>query len=242
MFGCENCGFSLQHRDGHVTPCPKCGGERWGIRKHVEHPLAVCQELGAVSSNAEGEILAERIQKTDFNTSASVTADLGKPSRISVERRRPILGFEEEGAAVEALADPYNRLRKTDYLVEEKTEENFEYADRVLTSHNYKPARINVQIRNLDDEIIAGINKLGAVDVDRTASGIVALMSGAIEDKANIDPQLKAETILLLMLPAPLGEAIRQSIDRHEFGCKGFREIWISSFHEEPFPLNAKNS
>ena len=239
MSKCVNCGYSVERRDNDVTACPKCGGERWKIAMHLQDTLTMYDESGATTTNAEGDIVAERIQKTDLNTSANLTADRGKPSKISVERKRRVPGFEEEGAAAEVLVNSYNKLRKTSYHVDQKTAEDSDYPDRILRSENDKPAYINIQIRHLDTKIIAGIGKQGVVDADRTATDFVTLISGAIDDKANIDPQLKAKTILQLMLPAPLGEAIKQTIDENEFGCKGFKEIWISPFHEESFPLNA---
>lgn len=237
-FKCTNCGYSVEHRDNNVTPCPRCGSKRWEITKHFQDTLTPYDELSATATNDQGDIKAERIQKTDLNTSANLLADLGKPSKISVKRKKRVSGFDEEGIAAEALVNYYNKLRKTSYQVDEKTEEDSDYADRVFTSENDKPAHINVQIRQLDTKIIADIGKRGSVGVNRTAADIVNLISGAIYDKANIDPKLKADTILLLTLPAPLGMMIKRTIDENDFNSMGFKEIWILPFHEDAFPIN----
>lgn len=238
MFECVNCGHSVQRcRTDDVKPCPKCGGERWSVTRNAEDKLTVYDELGAAVTNKQGELVAERIQKTDLNTSANLSADAGKPSKISVERKDRVGGFEEEGAAAEALANSYNKERKTSYRIEQKTKEDGDYADRVFTSSDDDPERLNVQIRHLDTEIIAGVGKQGAFDGDRTAADVAASIRGAIDDKANVDPKVKAETILQLMVPAPLGKGIRRAIEDSVFDRKGFKEIWISPFHEESFPL-----
>lgn len=239
MFKCAKCGYTVQHRDNDVTPCPECGGENWDITMNIQDTLTVADELDVTATNDQSDILAERIKKTDLNTSANFTSDLGKPSKISVQRKTRIDGFEEEGTAADAMVNCYNKLRKTSYQVAEKPGEDSDYADRVLISESDKPVRINVQIRHLDPAIIADLGRQGAVDADRTAPDMVTLIICAIEDKANIDPRLKEETILQLILPTPLGKAIRQTIDENKFDRRGFKEIWISPFREESFPLNA---
>lgn len=205
---------------------------------HDEDKVTVYDEFSATATNEEGDIVAERIKKTDLNTSSNLTADLGKPSKISVERKERIRGFEEEDAAAQALRTSYNKLRKTNYQIEEKTEEDSDYADRVFTSQTDDPDRINIQIRHLDTKIIETIGKQGTVDAHRTAQEVITSIRDAIDVKANVDPRLKPKTILQLMLPAPLGKAIRQTIDATTLDCRGFKEIWISPFHEESFPLN----
>ncbi len=237
MLKCARCGYSVIPREKVVTSCTQCGGGHLDLA--VRENWLSLDELALTATNAQGEFVHERIQKTDLNTSANLAADLGKPSKISVERKNRITGFEEEGAAAEALVNSFNKLRRTSYYVQEKPEEDSDYADRVFTSKDDATGRINIQIRHLDSEIIAGIGPPGRVEVDRTVLDVITSISGAICHKANIDPKLKADTILLLMLLAPLGEAIRQAICENVFDCKGFKEIWILPFHEEAFPLNA---
>jgi hypothetical protein len=226
-----------------------------GVEKHVplargesREPKAVCafaqdslrtyEELGFDVRNKRGQLVAEGIQKTDLNTSANLIADVGKPSRISVVRKKRVTTFEEEGAAAEALVDALNKKRGTNYHVEEKTKEDNDYPDRVFISENDNPTRICVQMRHLDTEIIAGVGKNGAFVADRTAPDIIASIRDAIDDKATVDSKMKAETVLQLIVPAPLGAGIRQAIEKNLFDLKEFKEIWISPFHEESFPLN----
>ena len=237
MFTCSNCNYSVERRENDVILCPQCGSKRWVITMHVKDKVIFYDELGATLTNDEGDIVAERIQKTDLNTSANLTADMGKPSKIAVERKERVTGFEEEGAAAEALLTSYNKLRNTSYKVEIKAEEDCDYADRIFTSPTDDPVRINIQISHLDPEIIADIGKHSAADALRTAEDVITSIRDAIDKKAKIDQALKANTILLLRFPAPLGEAARQSILATTYDCKGFKEIWISPFHEESFAL-----
>lgn len=82
----------------------------------------------------------------------------------------------------------------------------------------------------------------GTLDGVRTAEDIVASTCNAIDDKANVDPRIKEKTILQLIAPAPLGMEIRQTVEKNLFDFKGFKEVWVSPFHEEPFPLNRSQS
>ena len=75
---------------------------------NVENTLNVYDELGVTATNKDGDIVAERIQKTDLNTEASLTADAGSPSRMSVGRNERVDGFQEEGEAANALVQFYN--------------------------------------------------------------------------------------------------------------------------------------
>lgn len=237
-FKCENCGHTVQHTGPNaVAPCPQCDGERWKITIKVEDTIPVYDEFDATATNKEGDIVAERIQKTDLNTSANLTTDAGQPSKVAVERKSRVDGFEEEGVAAEALAKCYNKARGTDYIVEKKAGEDSDYADRFFLSESDNPSRINIQIRHLDSEIIARIGRDGEFDGDRTPADVIASIRHAIEDKANVDPAVKAQTILQLMVPAALGACIRQAVHSDTFDHKGFKEIWISTFHEDSFPL-----
>jgi hypothetical protein len=235
-FTCAICGNTVQPSDA-VTPCPRCGGERWSISKKLGDSFTLYDELEGRNTNKDGDIVAERVQKTDLNTSVDLTADIGKPSKVSVERKNRILGFEEEGAAAETLVNCYNKVRGTSYVVEEKPEEDSDYADRVFSSGSDNPNRVNIQIRHLDTEIIVGISKQGTFGGDRTPVDVIASIRAAIDDKAKVDPVVKRQTILLLQVPAALGVGIRRAIENCRFDHKGFKEIWISPFHEESFPL-----
>ena len=208
------------------------------LELHVTDTLTLRDELAATVTNKQGQIAAERIQKTDLNTRATLAADFGTPAMISVDRNEQVGGFEEERAAAEALVNSYNKGRNTSYEVEPKLEEDHNYADRVFVSLNDEPCRINIQMRHLDTEIIAGVGKHGTFKGNLAATDVVASIRDAIDDKAKVDPKLKAESILQLIVPAPFGTGIKKTIEGNIFDCKGFREIWISPFHEDSFPLN----
>ncbi len=237
---CADCGYCVERSSSdNVKRCPKCGSEKWLINIVVQDSARCYEEFGLTATNKQGQIVGERIQKTDLNTRADFSADLGKPSKIRVNRENRVVTFEEEGAAAVALIGCYNRIRCTNYKVEEKTQEDNDYADRVFISEKDQPIRMNVQIRHLDGEIIGTLGKYGMFDGDRITADVIASIQAAIDDKAIVDPELKAKTILQLILPSPLGTMMRQMIENNLLDFKGFKEIWISPFHEESFPLKA---
>jgi hypothetical protein len=216
-----------------------CGGARWSTSVNVVDNLALYDELGLAVTNTDGELVAERIQKTDLNTNASLAADLGSPSKISVERTTPVDGFDEEGVVAEALVKSYNKLRRTNYRVVPKTEEDSDYADRVFTSESDEPPQLNVQISHFESDIVANVGRSGTFDGERSNEDILQSIAAAIQAKANVDPKVKELTILQLIVPAPIGEGLKQSIQSHSFNTQGFLGVWVSPFHEESFPLTS---
>lgn len=194
-------------------------------------------EFEMTATDKERGIVAERIAKKDKNTSANLATDAGHPSQITVARKRRVKGFVEEGQAVIGLAQAYNSLRGTHYCVEPKAQEDYGYADRVLLSVNDQPRRVNVQVRNLDTGIIADIGRQDQFHGHRAPNDLITLVREAIDDKARVDAATKGQTILLLIIPTPLGQIIRREVEKEPFDFGGFLDVWIAPFHEEPFAL-----
>src|SRR5207237_9436731 len=93
---CSKCGYSVQRSGSdEIKSCPQCGNESWTKSVAVQDSLRVYEELGLAARDKVGEIVAERIQKTELNTSANLSADRDNPSRICVDRKRRVAGFEE---------------------------------------------------------------------------------------------------------------------------------------------------
>jgi hypothetical protein len=194
-------------------------------------------EFAATAVHANGEVFAERMEKTDGNTSACLAADAGRPTIVSVQRTKGVTNFDDEGIVVGSLAIAYNAFRGTADAVEEKPREDNEYPDRVLVSHHDDPARLIVQVRNLDDEMIGGLGRDRHFNASQTIDERIAKIDAAISDKAKLDRGVKSKTILLLWLPSPIGQMTKQLIQQHVFDLRGFKAIWISPFHEKCFPL-----
>jgi hypothetical protein len=238
-FKCQNCGCTVgRSSTDPQEDCPQCGKRCCTINIEFEEQLQLFDEFAITATNQKGGIVAERSEKADGVTSARLSADDGTPSKISVQRSQRVRGFADEGSAVESLVKAFNVLKGTQYAVEEKTKEDSDFADRILVSEHDKPATINVQVRNLDTEIIAGLGKHGAFDGDRTTDDLITHIDDAIADKANIDRALKERTILLLAIPAAIGQKAKQELQEHGFEIKGFWEVWVSPFHEDCFRLN----
>jgi hypothetical protein len=240
-YTCENCGNDVR-RIGTDPPteCPCCGHTGWQVfievTEEVPPPL---EEFEGTAINPQGVVVAERVEKTDGITKASLAADAGEPARIAVERKKRIRGFVDEGRAVDSLVAGFNKANGTHYVVEEKTEEDSDYADRVLVSSTDAPARINVQVRNLDAGIIAALGRQGKFDGNRTPGELIDLVCEAITVKAQVDPAIKPKTILLLAVPAAFGQVMRQDLAQQEFDFQGFRAVWLSTIHEDALPLRS---
>jgi hypothetical protein len=224
-------------------PCPVCSSPKKLINASVGAQIELRDELDGTASNRQGLITAERISRTDGNTSATLAADLDQPAQIMTVRERRIEGFDEEGVVAEDLAKARNAKRRTRYMVKPKDEEDSGYADRELVSSVDEPKLIEVQMRHFDTEIVARINPRknsekpgefkGKRDVDDLAEGV----EKAIAAKAKVDPVTKAKAILLVLTPATIGKMARKELQRRSFDLKGFMEVWVAPFREEVFEV-----
>jgi hypothetical protein len=133
----------------------------------------------------------------------------------------------------------FNERRGARYaLVEKKVEDRDKFPDRELVSKRDDPNRLSVEITHFDASMAAVLGKCDPFDATRTSGELDVSIRGAIERKACIiDPREKQKTILLLIVPSPLGRALRSDLQGRKFDVKGFREVWISLFHEMPFWL-----
>jgi hypothetical protein len=215
-----------------------CGAKEFNAVIEIEEQgPEIREELEAEAINRQGELVAERLQRGDGNMEASLATDRGHPTILSASREERIDGFEEEGRAAEALAKAYNTRYGTQYSVQPKKEDDYDYADRILESQADEPKEINVQIRHLDTDVIARLGKKDEFDVKRSAGDLIASLNKAITAKAAVDPKIKPKTILLLQLPAILGKLVRQEIQQSTFDLKGFKGLWIAPFREECFEV-----
>jgi hypothetical protein len=188
-------------------------------------------------TSRDGRLAAVRTQKADSNNTAELSMDTGCSAYISATRLRRVDKFEAERGPVESLVKALNTDHATHYATKEKLKEDNDYADRVLMSAHDQPNEVIVQVCNLDPEIIAGLNRDGVFRGTRELDELAKLVRKAIGDKALVDPELKTKTILLLAVPVPLGKLVRQSLTQQECDTQGFREVWVSPFHEEAFHL-----
>ena len=242
MLTCKLCSHVLEQADHYDedSRCPKCNGNSWTrtITLAVGNVLNLVDEYGAAVTDEEGTLTAERILKTDRNTSASLSSDPEERPRISIERQTRVPNFVEEGRVAEAFAASYNKRCNSHYSIEAKREEDSDYADRVLQSERDAPDTLNVQIRHLDAHIIAAVGSQGKFSGERTVADLIDAIRSSITTKALVDERLKAETILLLVIPAALGVAIRQGVEGCQIDFQGFKDVWIAPFREECFGLN----
>lgn len=239
---CLECGHEdFRTLQGETALCVKCGEKRFrAVIELVEQSVTFRDELDATVINQQGDLVAERLQRGDGNTEASLATDRGQPTILSGSRKERVDGFQEEGQAAEALAKAYNERHGTQYSVKPKKQDDYDYADRLLESKADEPRELNIQVRHLDTDVIARLGKSDEFGVKRTAGDLIALINQAIVAKAAVDPKIKPKTILLLQLPAMLGSLIRQEIQQETFDFKGFRSIWIAPFRDECFEVHKR--
>ena len=219
-------------------PCPNCGGLTRTIDVEMTDHIQIRDEFECCSLRGDA-VEAERISKTDGNTDATLSANAGHPVQISLVRRERQRNMEAEGEAAASLANAYNKRSATDYAVQTKSEEDSDYPDRVLVSASGSHPQIIVQIRNLDDQMIATVGKTRKFDGSRNEAALRSAIATAIDAKAQVDARLKAQTLLLLMLPSPLGQLTRDMLLLAPFDICGFRGVWIAPFRESAFELHA---
>ncbi len=234
---CRDCGYSYDpSKDENVKYCPNCGHESWDGSVHASG--ATYTELDVSALSQQRQIEGERIKKTDLNTNANLSTDRCGPSKISIDRKERVPGFEQEGEVAETLLNSYNKLRNTGYQIKDKIEEDSDYADRIFVSVKDIPACIYIQIRHLDPKMAADVARKGAYQSAHTTEDFILSIKGAIADKARVDPDIKRKTLLQLILITPLDAKISRDIENSKFDFKDFKEIWISPFHQDSFPLN----
>lgn len=219
------------------VPCPACGGIRRTYRMSMGGTITPRGELPAEARDPSGEVFSERIHKSDEFTEARLMADKSEPLKLTARRSTRVPGFDEETVAVQALATAYNEKYRTAYSVRPKSKEDSGYEDRFLDSKTDEPRAIIIQVRHLDDAMIAGLGRDHLFDGSRGAEGLAEQIKKAIEKKARVDHALKPRTILLLQLPSPLGRMMRRELQRRSFDLQGFKGVWVAPFQEECFLL-----
>ena len=236
---CGKCDYVYAEDIHQNSPlvCPKCGSK--DITMIHKDVYRISDEVYGTSKDSEGNISGERINITDLNTNAVIATDCGQPTRLNINRERRVDGFVEEGNYTKSFVNAYNKFNNTKYKIRDKEFEDSDYADRIIFSGN---ENINVQIRHFDDEIVSEIGRKKQFTGQRLLQNFANSIKNAIEKKSLIDPELKKNTILLLIIPSPLGELRRQDILTEEFDFRGFKDVWIAPFgiREEPFGLTRK--
>ena len=63
------------------------------------------------------------------------------------------------------------------------------------------------------------------------------LLQSAIDRKSGIDPESKRKAFLVLISPVPLGAIKRTEIAALQLNGRGFSDVWLYPFGEEPYSL-----
>lgn len=96
--------------------------------------------------------------------------------------------------------------------------------------------RTPIQITNLDFQLRASLGK-DRFFHKRNLDQLEKAVDTAIEGKKNVDRPLKAKTILLLIVPVPLGPQLRSRLLAHRVDSRGYLAVWAYGVGEAAFPL-----
>src|SRR4051794_4101301 len=98
---CGDCGTVLvQSADtcpDDLGNCEVCGSPKKSLSIEIVDTVEIREEFDATGMNPGGDIPAERISRTDGNTTAELAADQGRPAEILAVRPNRVAGFDEEG-------------------------------------------------------------------------------------------------------------------------------------------------
>jgi uncharacterized Zn finger protein (UPF0148 family) len=232
---CQKCSYRFNNEN--EVECPRCGHKYKHIEMSINEKIKLIDEISTISYDSKKNIKFENIQKRDNNIDAELSTN-GINNQISVETNRKIDNFDEESKHALSFVNRYNEINNLNYTLTEKTEEDYDYSDRTITSVNDSPSELYIQITHFDHEIIAELGKENKYEGGITLIELHSYLVDTIIKKAKVDSSIRIKTILLLIRPTPIGQSIRQKIENMKFSKQGFREIWISTFHEKPFRID----
>jgi hypothetical protein len=140
------------------------------------------------------------------------------------------LRLEDEDNAAHQLAAHLSAERSVQYTVIPKDVEDSDYVDRYVSEPG--GGRLPLQITNLDAELIGGLGRSGATAIARDGPALVREIDAAIRDKADVDPNEKAKTYLVLWIPAAIGSQLADHIRGQVFDHGGFRAVFVCAFRD----------
>jgi hypothetical protein len=209
------------------------------ITERLAHPSdAFCLE----ATDRDGELKAVRSAAEEGGVAWSTAVDDGQPLRVSAKANRDLDGFAEEGRRAVAFVKALNAARGTDYALQEKRDEDYEFADRMVVSVSNPTDVILLQLRHLDDEMVKHIGQRRVFEGKRTTDELAAMIQTAIEAKSLVDTATKARTYLVLLVPVGLTGIYRAALQQCDFDPHGYIGVWVSPSREEPFPLRTQGS
>lgn len=245
---CKGCRQVLETSTAdsrNQSPCKTCGSSNMLVDMKFEYAADVLAGRHAISN---GEFRSERVSSTDGITHSEISKDTGQPASLLSNRKCSIKNFNEETPVAQAFAKAFSSKTGINYFVKEKKEEDSDYYDRILgivgksNDEFNKNIDIGIQITHMKPEIVKNLNVSKYYKRQIDNDSFVDEIRGAIRRKSFVDPKLKRNTILVLHIPAPLGEIIRTELQKKSFDLQGFKEIWICPFREECFEIFAKES
>jgi len=231
---CTNCNYEFtDHDQGN---CPKCGCKYKAFVISIEDKIKFNDEIDAIGHDSQKNIQFEHINRSDENINASLSSDKNKMG-FSIESKNRIDKFAEESDHANSFIKIFNEINNSSYDLVEKVAEDYDYPDRIMKSENNFPPKLYIQITHFDSDIIGKLGTMKEFKDKRTFDQLLDNIQKAIRVKSMVDDKIKTDTILLLIIPSPIGQLARQKIINSKIQKIGFREVWISPFHEVPFPI-----
>ena len=229
------------------SPCPRCGDTRKAIPVSVKVEAKFTEELGMQARDATDGLRREYQSRIDGTKEGIIDRDLSGPEEVirrSGTRSEPLRNFDEETKYVETFVSALNLNSGRSYEIETKQKEDSDFPDRWLVDRNLPEespdGRVGVEITNLDQKAIAGLNRDERFDASGSIETIVDSAAYAILKKHKIEAGPASRTYLLLTCPYPITPNMQDDF-RRTFLLKSpkkyFKEVWVAPFKEPGFQI-----
>ncbi len=185
--------------------------------------------------------------RADGTKEGIIDRDLSGPEEIIRRfgtRSGPLRNFDEEIKYVETFVSALNLHLGRSYEIEAKAKEDSDFPDRWLIDQalpeESPDRRVGVEVTNLDQNAIEGLNRDERFDASGSIETIVDSTAHAVLKKCKIEPAAASRTYLLLTCPYPITPTMHDEFRKHflfKSPKKYFREVWVAPFKEPAFRI-----
>lgn len=186
-------------------------------------------------SSSDGDVVKGRQidRQSDQHSVSRVTSDVETGTSVTAYVESEPSTKEEQIKAGRNLAASWNERSGTSYEWEHYDDDP---PDGFLVSAVPGEARIPVEVTNVDQDLKGALGRAGFI-VDRSLDAIHEAVSVSIASKAEVDPDMKPKTVLLLSAPTALGASVRSALSDRAVDSAGYKAVWVCSIGEPAFPI-----
>lgn len=198
---------------------------------HSEGPLIRLDGAGEYSienSVGAGEVIESRYTERlpIPGGIATVVAD-GRTdqARITAEIADVPTKDDDEQRALDSLAAGWSAVHGIRCDVRHQSDSRY-FEDGYLLPESTVEYEIAVQVTQLSADIRKSLGRDGYLDAYST-DALRDDLERALEHKAEFDKGARANAILALYVPVPIGNSVREAMLRVAISRKGYREVWL---------------